>query len=161
LVFVAVALVVVVGAGLVIRYAFVTSPDEAATRAAPRISDPSFERAASAVCKRYVTLFNTETTLGQLPSAAQSGAFLQSIASSFDQLVRELRSLPVAPADQANVALWLSEWDRYDAYGHQYARAVASGAEGPLTKDKSAIDGLLRQRNGFARANHLGACAFS
>ena len=162
LVAVAVILGVVIAIGIAIRFAFVTSPDQAATNRAPRIHDTAFEQAATTVCKRYVTLFDTETTLGKTPSNAESAAFLASIAASFDRMVGELRSLPVAAADRPAVDAWLGQWNEYDAYGHQFAAAVAQGAEGPLVAhDKNRIDGLQRDRNGFARANHMSACAFS
>jgi hypothetical protein len=152
----------VLGAGLAIRYAFVTSPDQAAVNAAPRIRDAGFERAASGVCKQYVQVFNTETTLGHFPTKDQRGDFVESIARSFDQMVAGLRALPVAAADQAAVEQWLADWDGYDAYGHQYAAAIRAGAERDLvTRDTKRIDALQRRRNGFARANHMAACAFS
>jgi len=145
-----------------IRFLFVTSPDQAAVNHAPRISDTSFERAAVSVCKGYVRVFDTETTLGKTPSNVEAGDFLDSIAASFDRMVAELRALPVAPADEVNVAQWLAQWQTYDAYGHRYAAAVRTGSERDLVaRDKTTIDGLLRQRNGFAKANHMSACAFS
>ena len=148
--------------GLVLRYAFYTSPDQAAVKNAPRISDTAFEQAASGVCKQYVTKFDTATTLGKSPDAAQSGAFLESIASSFDAMVARLSALPVAAADRPAVAQWLSEWRDYDAFGHQYATAVRNSAERDLVRtDVARIDGILRLRNGFAKANHMAACAFS
>jgi len=148
--------------GLAVRYAFYTSPDQAAVNKAPRISDTSFEQAASAVCKEYVTKFDTATTLGKSPSAAQSGAFLESIASTFDAMVARLSALPVAAADRPAVAQWLSQWREYDAYGHTYAAAVRDRAERDLVRsDVARVDAMLRARNGFAKANHMSACAFS
>ncbi|MHB8464668.1 MAG: hypothetical protein ACYDH6_14455 [Acidimicrobiales bacterium] len=155
-------LTVTLGVGVLIRYLFVTSPDQAAVNRAPRIADVAFERAAVNVCQRYSRTFDTETTLSKQPSQAQAGAFLESIASSFDHMVGELRALPVADADRTNVAQWLGDWQTYDAYGHRYAAAVKSGTERDLVaKDKNAVDGLLRTRNAFANANHMGACAFN
>jgi len=148
--------------GLVVRYAFYTSPDQAAVNKAPRIADTAFERAASGVCQQYVHVFDTATTLGKSPTAAQSGEFLDSIASSFDAMVGRLSALPVAATDRPAVAQWLSEWREYDAFGHQYAAAVRNSAERDLVRnDVSHIDGILRTRNGFAKANHMSACAFS
>jgi hypothetical protein len=154
--------VAVLGLGLFIRYAFYTSPDQAAVSRAPRIGDAAFEASATAVCKQYVTVFDTATTLGKSPTAAQSGAFLDSIASTFDAMVAKLSTLSVAAPDRPSVSEWLAEWRDYDAFGHQYAAAVRSGAERDLVRtDVARIDGILRQRNGFAKANHMGACAFS
>jgi hypothetical protein len=148
-------------AGVGLRYAFYTSPDQAAVKNAPRITDTAFEHAAVGVCKRYVGVFNTATTLGNDPTAAQSGAFLESIADSFDAMVTQLSALPVSPADQGAVQAWLADWKTYDAYGHEYATAVRNGAERDLVhNDVSRIDAILRRRNGFAQANHMGSCVF-
>ena len=154
--------ILVLGLGVALRYAFYTSPDQAAVNSAPRISDTGFESSATAVCKEYVTVFNTETTLGQDPTAAQSGRFLDSIATSYDAMVVKLSALPVSAADRPAVAQWLDEWRQYDAFGHEYAAAVTNGAERDLVRqDVGRIDGILRVRNGFAKANHMGACAFN
>ena len=151
----------VAGIGLTIRYGLVTSPDEAATNAAPRISDGAFEHSASAICSTYVKVFDTETTLGDTPTKEEAGAFLSSIAGSFDTMVIALRDLPVAAPDRTAVETWLSDWEKYDAYGHQYAAAVKAGAERDLVAhDKTSVDALLRTRNGFAHANHMSPCAF-
>ena len=148
--------------GLVIRYAFYTSPDQAAVNSAPRISDTAFEQSATAVCKRYKVVFDTATTLGDDPTAAASGDFLDHIASTFDAMVAQLSALPVAVAARPAVSQWLDEWRDYDAFGHQYATAVRNSAERDLVRtDVSRIDGILRTRNGFAKANHMSACAFN
>lgn len=153
---------VVLGGGIGARYLFFTSPDQAAAQHAPRIADRAFERAASSVCARYVTVFDTATTLSKEPTQVQAGDFLESIATSFDTMVAQLRAIPVAPADRAAVDQWLADWDAYDAYGHQYAAAVKTGAERDLvTHDSARIGALRRQRNGFANANSMGTCAFN
>jgi hypothetical protein len=152
----------VLGAGLAIRALFVTSPDQQATKDAPRISDTAFEAKAVAICSHYVQVFNTETTLGDTPSSAQSGAFLDSIATSFDQMVTQLETIPVQAVDQGTVAGWFAQWHQYDAFGHTYAAAVRSGTEGPLVEtQKSSMDELLRKRNAFARANNMKKCSFN
>jgi len=152
---------VVLASGIGFRYLFVTTPDDAATAHAPRISDPAFEAAATTVCRRYATIFDTATTLSKTPSPQDSAGLLDSIASSFDTMVGELRALSVAPADRAAVDNWLAQWDAYDAYGHRYATAVRAGTDGQLVAADSARIGQLRRtRNGFARANHMSGCAF-
>jgi len=158
---VVVAFVVLAG-GLAVRYLFVTTADDAAVHNAPRISDTSFERAATAVCKRYVSVFDTATTLGKEPSQVEAGDFLEQIARQFDQMSTQLKAIPVSAADQTAVNQWLADWEAYDAYGHQYAAAVRSGNERDLVvRDTGRIGSLRRRRNGFAKANHLSACAFN
>ena len=152
----------VLAGGLAIRYLFVTSPDQAAVNAAPRISDTAFERAAAGVCAQYVHVFDTGTTLGNQPSQGQSGQFLSNIADTFDAMVTQLKAIPVAAVDRAAVAHWLAQWEAYDAFGHRYAVAVGKGQERDLvTQDSAAQGALRRQRNAFAQANHMGSCAFS
>jgi len=154
--------VVVLGGGLFIRYAFYTSPDQAAEKKAPRITDTAFERAAVAVCQQYVQVFNTDTTLGDQPTEQQSGEFLENIASTFDAMVAKLKTIPVAAADQAAVSQWLAQWDEYDAFGHKYAAAVSKGDERDLVSQNAASQGTLRrQRNAFAAANHMRSCDFT
>jgi len=153
---------VVLGAGIGARYAFVTSADDAAVKQAPRIADTAFEQQASSVCKRYKGTFDTATTLSKVPSQLEAGDFLDQIATTFDRMVAELKLVAVAAPDRSVVERWLADWDAYDAYGHQYATAVRNGAERDLVnRDSSRIGALRRQRNGFARANHLSACAFN
>jgi len=153
---------VVLAGGLAVRYLFVTSPDQAAVNAAPRISDTAFERAAAGVCAQYVHVFDTGTTLGKQPSQGQSGQFLSNIADTFDAMVTRLKTIPVAPVDRAAVGHWLAQWDAYDAFGHRYAVAVGKGQERDLVIQDSASQGeLRRQRNAFATANHMSPCAFS
>jgi hypothetical protein len=154
--------VAVLGAGLAIRYLFVTSPDQAAVKHAPRIADVGFERAANSVCKEYVHVFDTGTTLDKQPSERQAGQFLDEIATTFDAMVVKLAALPVAPADQTAVSHWIGQWRDYDAFGHQYAGAVGKGQERDLVEKFSGPEGeLRRQRNAFATANHMSSCVFN
>ena len=157
-----VVMCLVLGGGLAVRFLFVTSPDQAAVEHAPRITDTAYERAATAVCKQYAVTFGTQTTLGKTPTQREAGAFVDNIANLFDSMVAKLAALPVAPADQADVTRWLAQWGQYDAFGHTYATAIAAGAERDLVLRDSASQGRLRRaRNGFAKANHMSACAFN
>jgi hypothetical protein len=153
--------VLALGGGLVIRYAFVTSPDQKAEQDAPRITDTTFEAAATGVCKQYVQQFNTDTTLGQQPTQAQAGHFEEVIAGTFDAMVTKLSALPVAPSSRPAVEQWLTEWRQYDAFGHEYAAAISTGTERDLVEQDSSSEGALRRaKNGFAEANHMGSCSF-
>ncbi|GAC1318793.1 MAG: hypothetical protein NVSMB16_14870 [Acidimicrobiales bacterium] len=158
---------VAVGCGLLAvgvggRYLFFTSADDAAVTHAMLISDAGFEQSATGICKQYVHIFDTATTLSKQPTQVQAGEFVEAIAGQFDTMVVQLKTLPVAPADQAAVSQWFADWDAYNAYGHQYAGAVRSGSERDLVvADSKRIGALRRHRNGFARANHMGACAFA
>jgi hypothetical protein len=138
------------------------SKDTAAVKAAPRVTDSRFLSAARAACKDTARQFDTDTTLGQTPSNAQSADFLENIDATFADLVRRLRALPVSPADQAAVQAWLADWDAYVAYGHTYAAAVRKGSDRALVQRDAASQGALRRRlRAFATANHIAECRFT
>jgi hypothetical protein len=135
--------------------------DAAAVRAAPRITDTSFETAAETACLGAVRLFDTGTTLPNQPSKEQSAEFLESIDATFADLVRQLHQITVARADQSAVTGWLADWDAYVAFGHTYANAVRAGTDGQLVRADSQSQGALRRRlRAFATANHMPACRF-
>lgn len=137
------------------------SKDAAAEKAAPRLVDTSFEAAARRTCQAAVDVFNTDTTLGNEPTRAQSADALDSIDRTFAELVARLRLLPVAAADRTAVNAWLADWDAYVAFGRLYADAVRIGREQPLIRTQSAAQGQLRRRlRAFAAVNHLQACRF-
>jgi hypothetical protein len=130
-------------------------------RAAPRIADTSFEAAANNVCQQSAHIFDTATTLSQQPTSAQNADFLDTIDQTFAAMVTQLRALPLAAPDQAAVNGWLADWDAFVAFGHTYAAAVRIGGEGNLIRANSTSQGqLLRRRNAFATANHMGTCVF-
>jgi hypothetical protein len=99
--------------------------DAAAVRAAPRITDTSFETAAETACLGAVRLFDTGTTLPNQPSKEQSAEFLESIDATFADLVRQLHQITVARADQSAVTGWLADWDAYVAFGHTSERTLS------------------------------------
>jgi hypothetical protein len=135
--------------------------DSAAVKAAPRISDTSFQASARQVCTQTVHTFDVATTLPKQPSADQSADVLLMIDRTFADLVSQLRQIPVVPADQPAVSGWLADWDSYVAFGQTYAAAVRGGKERELVQNNSASQGALRRRlQAFAVANHMASCKF-
>jgi hypothetical protein len=136
--------------------------DAAAQKAAPRITDSAFESAASAVCRDTAQVFDVATTLPKIPTQTQAADLLVAIDGHFATMVAKLRQLTPAPADQAAVKTWLSDWDSYVAFGSKYADAVRAGAERDVVRNDSASQGDLRRRlQSFAVVNHMKACRFN
>ena len=138
-----------------------STADSAAVRASPRITDTTFEKAASAVCTKAVRTFDVATTLPKNASNAQSAALLMAIDQIFAAMVAQLHQVPVSAADQTTINHWLADWDSYVAFGHTYANAVLAGTDGILVRNDSASQGALRRRlQAFAVANHMASCKF-
>ncbi|HWW53296.1 MAG TPA: hypothetical protein VNY84_05985 [Acidimicrobiales bacterium] len=138
-----------------------STPDQAAEKVAPRISDATFEAAARTACQQAVHVFDTDTSLPKDPSKTVSADFLENVDATFRELVARLRTLPVAPGDQVAVAGWLTDWDAYVAYGHTYAEAVRVGNDGALVKRDATSQGALRRRlRAFAAVNNMRPCRF-
>jgi hypothetical protein len=147
--------------GLLTAVTSCTTADQAAVKAAPRISDATFEASARQVCVGIKHIFDTDTSLPKNAGNKQSADFLDHLDATFADLVRQLRLLPVAGPDQLAVSGWLGDWDAYVAYGHTYAAAVRTGSEGPLIQRDSASQGALRRRiQAFASANNMAPCHF-
>jgi hypothetical protein len=138
-----------------------STPDQAAEKVAPRISDTTFESAARSACQQTVHIFDTDTSLPKDPSKAVSADFLENVDATFRELVARLRALPVSATDQAAVSAWLSDWDTYVAYGQTFAEAVRVGGDGALIKRDAASQGALRRRlRAFAAVNNMRPCRF-
>jgi hypothetical protein len=138
-----------------------TSPDQAAEKAAPRVSDTAFEVAATQVCSQTVQIFDTATSLPKDPSRDQSANFLENVAATFQTMVSQLHALAVNAPNQPAVNAWLSDWDAYVAFGHTYAEAVRTGHDGALVQSDSARVGAIRRRiRAFAAVNHMRKCRF-
>ena len=138
-----------------------TTPDQAAEKVAPRISDKAFEATATQVCTQTVHVFDTATSLPKDPSRDQSANFLENLAGTFATLVTQLKAIPVQQVDQPVVGAWLNDWDAYVAFGHTYAEAVRTGNDGTFVRTQSAAQGTLRRRiRAFAAVNHMSKCRF-
>jgi hypothetical protein len=138
-----------------------STADAAAVKAAPRISDTSFEAAARSACSRTKTIFDTASTLPKEPTNGQSADLLDTIDRTFASLLSELRQLPVAARDQSAVSRWLDDWDSYVSFGRTYAAALRTGSERDLVRNQKTPQGRLRRRlQAFAVANHMAVCRF-
>ena len=138
-----------------------STPDQAAEKVAPRISDTAFEAAATQVCRQTVHIFDTATSLPKDPSRDQSANFLENVAAIFQTMVAQLHALAVNAPNQPAVNGWLSDWDAYVAFGPIYAEAVRTGHDGALVRSDGARVGAIRRRiRASAAVNHMGKCRF-
>lgn len=145
------ALLLALGAVLMLWLDRATGPD------LDRVTDRQFTSAADARCE------STGRSLPVRGSARSGDAELGRIETRtvlWDEMVQDLRALPVAGADTAKVDRWLDEWDRWTALRHDYVTARRDGDEAEATR-------LLQQAQvphsaivRFALVNGMNACVF-
>lgn len=122
-----------------------------------RIDDRRFASAAEARCD--ATARSLPERDGTRGSDAELGR-IETRTVVWDEMVQDLRALPVAGPDTARVDRWLDEWDRWTALRHDYVTARRDGDEAEATR-------LLRQAQvphaavvRFALVNGMNACVF-
>ena len=74
-------------------------------------------------------------------------------------VIRDLRVIPVAPADAAEIEAWLEDWDAYVAVGRTYAERIRAGDENAPREIEGEGTRLSTAIFVFARANGMPACA--
>ena len=124
------------------------------------IEDRSFARRANAVCARALPALREERPeRGEGPADAPSLAGrVDRAADRLADVVAELRALPVAASDQADVDRWLDDWDAYVAVGHRYAEALRQGDRKTFTSVASLGNPLSRRIFEFSAANGMPRC---
>jgi hypothetical protein len=134
------------------------------SRRPPRtIHDPSFERAAVAICTKEVRPLaerqRSSKEQGKYNDTPKANAVrVDRAADDLASAVDHLRALPSRPESKARVDEWLHQYDRFIAAGHRYADALRTGNEEIYTKaDDESVEPHKRISD-FARANHLDAC---
>jgi hypothetical protein len=130
----------------------------AGTGDADRIGDRAFARLANQRCARAETEVvdpNRKPLKG-----ADEVARNERLALGWEQMVADLRQLPVAEADAPKVGSWLAAWDRWISLGHDYSDALRARNE-----DEANAVAVRAQRpkltiNRFAIVNDIGNCVF-
>ena len=124
------------------------------------VEDRSFTRRADAVCARALPALREER-----PERGEGQQDTGDVAASVDRaadrlagVVAELRALPVAATDQADVDRWLDDWDAYVAVGHRYSDALRDGTEKTYTSVAALGNPLARRIFLFSRANGMPEC---
>jgi hypothetical protein len=145
------ALLLALGAGLMLVV------DRFPTTDLDRIGDRRFASAADARCEV------TGRSLPDASGARSSEADLARIETRtlrWEEMVRDLRALPVAGADMAAVDRWLDEWDRWTALRHDYVTARRDGDEAEATRllERAQVPHSAVVR--FALVNGMNACVF-
>jgi hypothetical protein len=132
-------------------------------RPAPTMSDPSFVRAANALCVKKVRPLaekqrssSEEEKVDDSPKA--NAAKIDKTADELAAAVAELRALPHRPQNTSQLDAWFGEFDGYIAAGHHYADALRTGE--PSTYNKADDEGVapLKAISHFARANRIDSC---
>lgn len=139
----------------------------AGTDLPPRtVFDAAFIAQANSTCRETLEPLKAERPRPGTPEGRDPGtpkqvaAQVERVADRLAALADDLRDVPVASADQADVQTWLAEWDAYVDLGHRYATKLRAG--GGDTDDvvrNAAASG--RRANQFARANKLDDCTFT
>lgn len=117
-----------------------------------QISDRRFVAAADAACE------STGSPEIEPSTSDKDVEQLERLVEAQDRLVDELRSLPVAPPDQAAVDRWLAAWDAWTTAGHRYVQAVAEGDEAQARQVSERSSYAKLQIDGFARVNGMPHC---
>lgn len=126
------------------------------------VQDREFTRQADAACRR--TLPDLREDRPRRPRDVGDdqalGRRVGRTADRLDALADEIRGLPVAAADQAEVARWLADWDAYVEVGHRYAEALERRERERYQAIEQDGNAVSRRLFRFARANDMPACIF-
>ena len=128
----------------------------------PRVvGDQSFVDAANTKCKTTLAALRPPFIgEGKKPTLEETAQSIDQVADQLHNLTASLQAIPVASADQAHVAGWLADWNRYTDIGHQYAASLrASDDKGGLAVSREG-DLIQRRADKFARANGIDKCQF-
>ena len=124
------------------------------------IEDRAFTRRADAVCGRALPALSRERPERRegAQDARTLAAHVDRAAEGLADVVADLRALPVAAADEADVDRWLDDWDAYVAVGHRYAEALRAGDRKTFTSVAAMGDPLSRRIFLVSRANGMPRC---
>ena len=126
------------------------------------LDDRAFARRADAVCSRALPALRQDRPEAREPrgDAATMASQVERAADGLADVAGQLRSLPVAAADEAEVDRWLDDWDAYVAVGRRYAEAVRRDDRDAYTAVAAEGRPLTRRVFLYARANGMPACVF-
>ncbi|MDQ3569423.1 MAG: hypothetical protein M3396_02145 [Actinomycetota bacterium] len=127
------------------------------------VEDQEFTRQANAACARRLPELRRDREQRRTGDEGREEALAGTVERAADELERlavEVRGLPVAAADQGEVARWLDDWDAYIATGRRFADALRRG-DNKSYADISAQSTALSERiYGFSKANGIPNCVF-
>ena len=127
------------------------------------VEDQEFVRQANGSCARSLPALREDRERRRNEDEGREGAVAGTVeraAAELERLAGEIRGLPVAAADQADVAGWLGNWDAYIANGRRFADALRRGdtkSYGDISAESSELSEMIY---GFSKANGLSECIF-
>jgi hypothetical protein len=128
------------------------------------VADTAFTDAANRLCARAMPDIRRQPPQrgsDDRPSADEAFARrIERTADDLGALVLEIRGLPVAERDRAQVERWLSDWDQFVAIGHRYADAIRAGDRQRYEAVAAEGDEPSRRIYVFAKANGMADCVF-
>lgn len=131
-----------------------------APRPEPTIDDPTFVLAANRQCAAVLPrLRATEDTVrSEDAREKETAAAIDRATDGIDQLVADLRDLPMSSTASSKIDAWLNTWGDYTAAGRRYAAAIRAGDPMVYGRIDDESVAPLRQISRFSRANRIDAC---
>ena len=125
------------------------------------VADLRFTDRAEAVCAEKLPPLRAARpeTREDSGTPAQFAARIDRAADGLEAVARDLRALPVAPPDAAEVDGWLDDWEAYVAVGRGYADRLRAGDEESTAEVEAEGTRLSRGIFVFARSNGMPSCA--
>jgi hypothetical protein len=132
-------------------------------RPARTMTDPSFERAANALCEKRIRplaekQLSSEEHNKQDDTPEANAVKVDKVADKLEAAVAELRALPRRPENTGQLNAWFRDFDDYIQAGRDYADALRTGDEAEYNRVDDEGVAPLKAISHFARANHLDAC---
>jgi hypothetical protein len=127
------------------------------------VEDQEFVRQANSACSRSLPALRRDRERRRTGDEGREAALAGTVERAADELERlagEVRALPVAPADQADVQDWLGDWDAYVATGRRFAEALRRSDERSYDDISAQSTELSERIYGFSVANGLSECVF-
>lgn len=127
------------------------------------VFDPAFISQAESVCDKALPALkeNRPEPREDTGTADDFGDRIDKAAGDLGAVAADLRQVPVAdPAERAEVAGWLDNWDEYVELGHQYADAVRAEDRDQQDKAGASSQIVAKRIFVFAKANELDRCTF-
>ena len=132
-------------------------------RPARTMTDPSFVKAADALCAKQVRPLaekqrssSDEAKYNDTPKA--NAKRIDDVADKLAAAVVQLRALPHRAANTSQLKAWFGDFDHYIAAGRNYAESLRTSNEAVYSKVDDQGVAPLKAISHFARANYLDSC---
>ena len=126
------------------------------------VEDQEFVRRANAACARSLPALR-EDRQQRDPNQREEAVLEARVERTADELERleaDVRSIPIAPADQAEVGRWLDDWDAYIAVGRRFADALGRRDNKSYGRIAAESTRFSERIFAFAKANGMPECVF-